>query len=45
MQITSAYRGMGAFAAAAKATPDADRQQLWQQLVIDPYWDLWAAGS
>lgn len=40
---------MAAYVAAAKASlaadPATDLRALWQQHVIDPYWDAWAAGQ
>jgi uncharacterized protein YjaZ len=43
--MVSAYLGMGAYAAAAQASPGAALEELWHRHAIRPYWDAWAAGQ
>lgn len=45
MKIVSAYRGMSAFLDAVWAAPADDRQLLWQEHAVAPFWNEWAAGQ
>jgi uncharacterized protein YjaZ len=45
IKIVSAYLGMMDYIQAARNQPEWEWDNLWQQLVIDPYWEQWAAGQ
>lgn len=45
LRIVPVYQGMSGYITAARAYPEADREALWQEHVIDPYWDQWAVGQ
>ncbi len=45
LNVISAYRGVLDYVQAARKAPRAAWQRLWAELVLDPYWDQWAAGE
>jgi uncharacterized protein YjaZ len=45
LRIVSLYRGMYDYIVMARKQPRSAWGYLWQQLVIDPYWEQWAAGQ
>ena len=45
LRIVPLYQGMARYVSAAKASPGVERQILWEQHVVDPYWAQWGAGQ
>ena len=45
VRIVSVYEGMASYAEAMAADSTPDRDALWREKVIDPYWELCAEGS
>lgn len=45
LTIVSAYQGMTGYISAARKCQEPEWGRLWQQFVIEPYWQLWAAGQ
>ena len=43
--VIPVYEGMGSYATAVAANPTADRQALWRENVIDPYWQRCTEGG
>jgi uncharacterized protein YjaZ len=43
--VVPVYEGMASYADAIAANPNADRIALWQEKVVDPYWQRCAAGG
>jgi len=45
VRVISAYKGMNDYVKEAKASRDHDLKALWDNYVINPYWNQWAAGQ
>jgi uncharacterized protein YjaZ len=43
--VVAVYEGMASYAEALAANPTADRQALWKEKVINPYWQRCAEGG
>jgi hypothetical protein len=43
--VVPVYEGMASYAETVAANPNADRRALWQEKVVDPYWQRCAAGG
>jgi uncharacterized protein YjaZ len=43
--VVPVYEGMASYAETVDANPNADRRALWQEKVVDPYWQRCAAGG
>jgi uncharacterized protein YjaZ len=45
LRIVPMYQGLFDFIPRARKQPRSDWANLWQQFVLAPYWDQWAAGQ
>ena len=43
--VVPVYEGMAIYADTIAANPNADRRGLWQEKVVDPYWQRWLSGE
>lgn len=43
--IVPMYQGALEFASEARKRPQSEWAVIWEQFVLEPYWDLWAAGQ